>query len=362
MSNMQHTIDLAAKISKRRDLAFQRGELTPPVWSATADGGDHDEAAAVAAYQDATGDEVKLKEADVSLVHWSNVWFHHGLPRFDLTYHAATAFALADATDVCFDEVRMPYPAFMIQIPSPSPLRMKSARGGFTDVLQIRVLREFRHVSDELSKRNHALVDIAFERPLTPEETAELETIRKQQVVAFCFLVCGADDSIIRTRSAAFHGGDSLGDRLFNQILYDLDTEGDADKLDVAAIRVATSMVVNTVLWLQEIGYSPRPQRPLFNPRKVSKNDSGYRPVIYTVGTQIFLNDLKKLRDQARELAEGGEQSPGWAHKARYSVRGHWKSQPFGPGRLERKRIFVKPYWRGPEAGEALMKTYKVGR
>lgn len=30
-------------------------------------------------------------------------------------------------------------------------------------------------------------------------------------------------------------------------------------------------------------------------------------------------------------------------------VQGHWKLQPHGPRNSERKRIFVHPYWRGPE-------------
>jgi len=43
---------------------------------------------------------------------------------------------------------------------------------------------------------------------------------------------------------------------------------------------------------------------------------------------------------------------------ARIRTRGHWKSQAHGPGRLERKIIFVEPYWRGPDAAEVINKPY----
>ncbi|HBF30976.1 hypothetical protein [Rhizobium sp.] len=42
----------------------------------------------------------------------------------------------------------------------------------------------------------------------------------------------------------------------------------------------------------------------------------------------------------------------------RIQTRGHWKSQAHGPGRLERKIIFIEPYWRGPDAAEVINKPY----
>lgn len=42
----------------------------------------------------------------------------------------------------------------------------------------------------------------------------------------------------------------------------------------------------------------------------------------------------------------------GYRLEVRQLVRGHRKHQPFGPGRSERKEIFVAPYWRGPDDGD----------
>lgn len=40
--------------------------------------------------------------------------------------------------------------------------------------------------------------------------------------------------------------------------------------------------------------------------------------------------------------------SDGWALNHRVMVRGHWKMQPYGPHREQRRPIYVMPYLRGP--------------
>lgn len=44
----------------------------------------------------------------------------------------------------------------------------------------------------------------------------------------------------------------------------------------------------------------------------------------------------------------------------RWIVRGHWANQAYGKGHLLRKRIWILPYWKGPELSEIVSKKYKV--
>lgn len=44
----------------------------------------------------------------------------------------------------------------------------------------------------------------------------------------------------------------------------------------------------------------------------------------------------------------------------RFIVRGHYRQQVHGKGRLERKRIWILPFWKGPELAEVVSKKYKV--
>lgn len=45
---------------------------------------------------------------------------------------------------------------------------------------------------------------------------------------------------------------------------------------------------------------------------------------------------------------------------SRVEVRGHWRNQAHGPGRSERKLIFIEPHWRGPDMAAAIQKAYHV--
>lgn len=44
----------------------------------------------------------------------------------------------------------------------------------------------------------------------------------------------------------------------------------------------------------------------------------------------------------------------------RFMVRGHWRWQPHGIGRRERKLIYVEPFWKGPDMAEMVDRPYIV--
>ena len=48
-----------------------------------------------------------------------------------------------------------------------------------------------------------------------------------------------------------------------------------------------------------------------------------------------------------------------YAQDQRVVVRGHWRNQPHGPGRVLRKRIWIHPYEKGDPEGRIVPKTYK---
>ncbi len=43
-----------------------------------------------------------------------------------------------------------------------------------------------------------------------------------------------------------------------------------------------------------------------------------------------------------------------------FLVRGHWKNQAHGPRSSLRKRIWIKPFWKGDEHARILLRNYKV--
>ena len=65
------------------------------------------------------------------------------------------------------------------------------------------------------------------------------------------------------------------------------------------------------------------------------------------------------LRPPKRYVSMAGEKT-GRTIDKRFIVRGHWTNQAYGKGHALRKRIWILPYWKGPELAEIVSKTYKV--
>lgn len=84
-----------------------------------------------------------------------------------------------------------------------------------------------------------------------------------------------------------------------------------------------------------------------------SKRHSG-APVageLYTLGGSIDVD----LRESVQAVWSGGKrQGP----KVQFIVRGHWREQACGPNMTLRKRIWIKPFWKGPEESRVLLRKY----
>jgi len=64
-------------------------------------------------------------------------------------------------------------------------------------------------------------------------------------------------------------------------------------------------------------------------------------------------------RPKVRQWIEGTRK--GAAPTVQHLVRGHYKRQVVGVGRIGRKVIWVEPYWRGPEDAPIMVRPYKLG-
>lgn len=60
--------------------------------------------------------------------------------------------------------------------------------------------------------------------------------------------------------------------------------------------------------------------------------------------------------DAVREYVRGEVRS---LPAIQWIVRGHWRNQPIGPGRTERKRIWIMPHWKGPQEAPKLFREYE---
>jgi hypothetical protein len=89
------------------------------------------------------------------------------------------------------------------------------------------------------------------------------------------------------------------------------------------------------------------------NARRDGRPTKGVR--LFTVGRTV------KINPELRRIVSEGRGEPLWRLEHRCIVRGHWRNQAHGPGMTERKKIWIEPFWRGPEGAEAWRHVYELG-
>lgn len=121
--------------------------------------------------------------------------------------------------------------------------------------------------------------------------------------------------------------------------------------LDRHALRMAQRVAVNLALYLSS--EDERVVGPVWTP---ATKGEGKDKRTWTIGRAVKID--KEVREAATEVAAGGTKREGT--KVRFIVRGHFRNQACGVGRLDRKRIYIKPHWHGPVGAEAADRKYEV--
>lgn len=138
----------------------------------------------------------------------------------------------------------------------------------------------------------------------------EIVTVRQREVVAL-------------------HDGEALAD----------------DAPEQAAVR---NLVSNFLLWLEATGGHRAHKQDKIPPRLAEKRarsgETWPREWVFGRGVTIA-PEMKRAAAERQGVA-------GWKVRARFIVRGHWRNQAHGPGRTQRTRKWIQPFWKGPK-GEA---------
>jgi len=126
-----------------------------------------------------------------------------------------------------------------------------------------------------------------------------------------------------------------------------------ADALYTAASMRGTgagfvSMLATTWLLMQ--------QPTVATPRRVTPTQRGASRLPSGALTGVSIIDLRRL-DVVRDGADPDH--PGRVYRHRWVVRGHWRQQPYGPGRTQRRPTWVPSYVKGPD-GAPLLATEHV--
>lgn len=121
----------------------------------------------------------------------------------------------------------------------------------------------------------------------------------------------------------------------------------------VNEIRLLARLVLGTLIELMTPGHRSRIN--VDRKEGIKKKRGVPTSWTYHLGRPVKVD----CREWVRQSSRCGE------HKAMSKqgiVRGHWKNQPHGIGRNERKFIHIEPYWRGPEDAPIVVRPHILNK
>lgn len=129
-------------------------------------------------------------------------------------------------------------------------------------------------------------------------------------------------------------------------------------KCETAYIRDVIRITLNAILYINSAnadlrcaasGHDRKAMIP--SDEEPSSSPPG-RHRTYEVGHSVMIPRSPDDR------GEGGDSS--WHYHHRFWVRGHWRLQPVGVGRGDRRLLWVRPHLKGPELATVLKRPYTV--
>lgn len=290
---------------------------------------------------------------------WLLKWAHDGYNSFELSADFTAAMLLTDARELDIEAVRLPFRGLLMLIPDGFAVGVEG--GHYTkihiaeihradlgtldvgnqvfDVLEDMDPVSIRRVLDDMSKK--------FDRPNVLDELGH----RGKKLVS----KYAADDTLIHVYATdGVRALDTLIDRkgltwdAFDE-LPDSVTE-DADRQARHALR---RIVFGALAYAGAVEHAAEPREPT---QKRKPGAARPAPKLWDLGRTVRIGPhlVRAARAGSREVA--------LRLKHRHIVRGHYKNQVHGPARAMRKRIWIMPYWQGPEDGAALVHTYKLDK
>lgn len=256
------------------------------------------------------------------------LWLGQGLPVFAPTHSLLAALSLTDPAGVRINELHMPFKTFAVQIPP--HFWQTSYQGQSTDVRTL-------IMSTYISAQHNV-------------------------PVLYIQLFGGATSlfSIINLEDPERELGDVIDEGTNTDVrksVFSVDRT-DADR---ALSRAAWFFAVNLCLYVAEHGrgeklggHSTKQAR-----RRAPVGGSSQRgkPIVWTLGREVKL-DSETLESARQFASDAHEDRAKWRLRSRFTVRGHWRNQAYGSRRELRKRIWIQPFWKGPEEGERIAHLY----
>jgi hypothetical protein len=298
------------------------------------------------------------RSEQINMVSFGLRWHQYGLPTLKLSQSLTAALLLTECRGLTGRDLKMPFPSFVLELPGPdhilslrslpgkppSPVTHILVHGHTTGVDHANNTQEMANLTRELLVGTTS-VTAFLQTALAQARAPQRQFLRVSLLARDMIMVSRTDPQPSENAPLeTWLAGDSG--------LMNIEAE------DLPVIRAALRLVTNCCLYLEANALGKPLSKPKHKaPKRRDESVPNSSPTVWEVGNAVKLP--RALRDAARDLSgEGGRKA--WRVHARFAVRGHWRNQAHGPKRSERKRIWVQPFWKGPETGATLLKLYEA--
>jgi hypothetical protein len=275
-------------------------------------------------------------------------WVEAGLPVVEVSHSLAASMLVTNVSKSVLEDVELPFPIFEIVLPH---------RMFWTEVDGELYDLGFLHAGKILGP--------FWEGAKRPENIV--------QTLSYCLVAQAEPCSLWTVKKRFYELGDIDGECSDAGALY-TSTKSEAASREVAerfampvvdidgrTVEALGRLLANVVLLMtnaadpahvKRVGKSHQRWRPL---------PAGRNRVCPIPTTRIFRLVTPVRHDFRGLVSEYLKTGTGGGLKSVQSiVAGHWKMQVHGPQRSARKRIFVEPYWRGPEDAPIALRPHKL--
>lgn len=297
-------------------------------------------------------------------------WRSSGFPSFRVTHGLAASLILTDCSGIRGRDIKMPFDAFMIDMPTPRcPISITNVEGNQSPVKFISVHRY--QTTDNVNILGSIYKQaLGLERNDLHSMNGTISDLLKLADVAIWNLpwwlgvyMLSDDGTELRYNWALPAEDDNLHSMFGNTDTVAEITSADASyglsvsDQDSYAIAASVRVAINLVLFINSLPV----EKKVWERRssKTVNDQNGHEPSTWVVGREIKIP--REMADAAASFSKSGEARNEWKIKSRFVVRGHWRDQPCGPSMSDRKRIWIRPFWKGPVDGPGLVRKYEVG-
>lgn len=202
----------------------------------------------------------------------------------------------------------------------------------------------FRHLGAEYAA---TFADIAKKQDvLRPEDTCEMtmQMVDGREKIWASRLLGSGCGEVASLREA--QAGDSPDRR-------------DGDERRIAVVEHVTSALF---LWMEATGDKGERRKTLSGIR-ARRRRARPDPRVWILGNAVTISpQLSEAADQIIRGDSKPRKGSTFKIKKQFVVRGHWRNQPCGKGRQDRKLIWVEPHYKGPEGKVAWAHVYEAGQ